>query len=553
MSNIFYKAKFTVESREESEDILWILVVEIKRWLTNKWNKNGHQFVEESNKYWSHFKNGGKLYDREHENRVYAESYRYKNDEVFSWACRIVENPEMGEDYAQREWVTEIGFQQYRRGRAEISYVVTYSDMPGYIGFCAAVPNISLPRVIRMLLNHKKLKCYIGSDEITDRAIKLNPGDYPEFERLLLKKEREVPVIYISPQRNCEDEGSLLCPCEEMAQGVAANAIVYYSLDLEFTKEMKYMGESRYGCANGSIRLYRPNINLDNPNDACRHRLISATFISTYGKDNVLDIFRKALAQDFHYYDKMFRIENCQELLRLDQRKEYIKSIRDKSSDEIDEAQKAFLEESDEHNETKKRLSQKEQELNVERMKNQNLDFQIEDLKKKAQKALEIEGAIKNIRTIANYPDTAQEIAKYFEKIYPERIAFTQRAYQSMDECITKREIIWSVFYRMVTDLYDLVHDEPARAYKLFEQKTGWGCARGQSKMVHRDSSLAQKYIDIYQGQKINIEDHIAIGNRDNDSRSIRVYFSYNPRIVDKIVVGSCGVHIDNYTTRKIK
>lgn len=555
MSNIFYKAKFTVTAKEDAEDILWILVREIRDWLIYKLNRDGHEVVEVSNKCWSYFKNGGKLYDKERTNRVYAESYKRLNDDSLSWACRIVENPEMKDNCAQREWVTEIGFQQCSQNEAEISYVVTYSDMPGYIGFCEDIPNISLPRVVKKLLNHKKLNCFIGPDKITDRAIELHPGDYPEFEKLIFKKERKVPVIYISPQKDVEKDFR-----EELARSVAANAVVYYATDLEFTKEMRYLGDDRYSCSNGAIRLYRPNVNRDDPNDIYKHRLLSQSFLAKYGKDSVLDIFRKALAQDFHYYDQMFRVETCRELLLLDQREEYIKRIKDKSNGEIDEAQKAFLEESDEHIKTKNLLNKKETELDTEKEKNQNLnlkirdlDYQILDLKKKAEKALEAESTIKSVRAVASYPNSPQEIAEYFEKIYPERIAFTKRAYQSMEECITKNEILWSVFYRMAMDLYDLIHTEPAQAYKSFEQRTGWKCARGQGKMVHRDSNLARKYIDTYHGKEINIEDHVAIGNKDSDSRAVRVYFSYDPQVVDKIVIGSCGVHIDNYLTRKIK
>ena len=60
-----------------------------------------------------------------------------------------------------------------------------------------------------------------------------------------------------------------------------------------------------------------------------------------------------------------------------------------------------------------------------------------------------MEAATQGVRGIAEYPNTPQTIAKYFETVYPERIVFTERAYRSMDECTTKSEILWEAFYHI--------------------------------------------------------------------------------------------------------
>lgn len=60
-------------------------------------------------------------------------------------------------------------------------------------------------------------------------------------------------------------------------------------------------------------------------------------------------------------------------------------------------------------------------------------------------------------------------------------------------------------------------------------------------------------YVDEYQGQEIDIEPHIKSGIKDSDPRSVRIYFAYDPTVSSKILIGHCGKHLDNYTTRKIK
>ena len=32
-----------------------------------------------------------------------------------------------------------------------------------------------------------------------------------------------------------------------------------------------------------------------------------------------------------------------------------------------------------------------------------------------------------------------------------------------------------------------------------------------------------------------------------------RIYFAYDPQITDRIIIGHCGKHLDNYSSRKIK
>lgn len=71
--------------------------------------------------------------------------------------------------------------------------------------------------------------------------------------------------------------------------------------------------------------------------------------------------------------------------------------------------------------------------------------------------------------------------------------------------------------------------------------------------MTRLDRNLMRQYIDYFDGQEINIEAHIKNGNKDSDPKSVRVYFAYDPQITDRIIIGHCGKHLDNYSTRKIK
>lgn len=557
-ATMFYKAKFTLLCNDDNIDLLWNLICEIKAWLMSKHNRNGRTIVNPKIHKWTRFKKGGKLFDEEGNNHFFAVS-QYREDagnpKVISWACKIEETPEIESGFAPREWVTEIGYQSVMPGTAEISYVITYSDYAGFIGELNPAPGISLPNVIRKLLNSPLYTCKIGDSVLSTEPIKLNPGDFPDFQKILLDKDREIPIVYISPRR--VDFGSDITTVsvspQRLAECIAANGLVYYSDNWDFSKEMLYLGDERYTCTGGSVRLYCPGINPNEPSDQYRHRIISAKYIADTGEDKILEIFRRALAQDVHYYDTMFRLESCQALIENDKRQKRLKAIKEKSDADVSEAYSEYFTESDRRELAEKELSETKGE--VDRLKTEifNRGLQIEALQEKANQANSIENSCMRIRSISVYPSSPVQIAQYFEAVFPDRIAFTERAYRSLEDCITRADILWNALFCISTTLYDLLHEQPSQAYKEFTNQTRWECSRGNGHQTRANSKLMRQYVDTYNGKEINIEAHIKNGNNDKDSKSVRIYFSYDSSVADKIIIGHCGKHLDNATTRKVK
>ena len=557
-ATMFYKAKFTLLGHEKNVDLLWNLICEIRSWLTMKHNRDGHIIVNPKLYKWTRFKKGGKLFDEEGNNLFFAISQYHEdadNPEAVSWACKIEETPEMESGFAPREWVTEIGYQSTMPGTAEISYVITYSDYAGFIGELSPAPGISLPRVIRKLLNNPLCTCKIGNTVLSTEPVKLNPGDFPDFQKTLLDEDREIPIVYVSPKRVDlgSDMSTLSVSPQKLAECIAANGLVYYSDDLDFSKEMLYLGDERYNCTGGAVRLYCPGINLNEPSDQYRHRIISAKYIADTGEDKVLEIFRRALAQDVHYYDTMFRLESCQALIENDKRQKRLKAIKEKSDADVSEAYSEYLTESDRRALAEKELEETKGEVNRLKTEIFNRGLQIEALQEKANQSSSMENSCMRIRSISEYPSSPVQIAQYFEMVFPDRIAFTERAYRSLEDCITRADFLWNALYCISTTLYELLHEKPSQAYKEFTNQTGWECSRGNGHQTRADSKLMRQYVDTYNGQEINIEAHIKNGNNDKDPKSVRIYFAYDSSVADKIIIGHCGKHLDNATTRKVK
>src|SRR5699024_9829529 len=96
------------------------------------------------------------------------------------------------------------------------------------------------------------------------------------------------------------------------------------------------------------------------------------------------------------------------------------------------------------------------------------LNVQLQTLQKKAQQAHTSD----LIRALDKYPDAPAQIVHYFETVFPDRIAFTERAYKSLDDCITRCDVLWDALYHIATSLYDAFQSDPAQAYDIFTNST---------------------------------------------------------------------------------
>ena len=555
---MFYKAKFQISIQQEG-DLLWKLVLNIRSWITYKLNRGGARVILEDLPAWTGFKQGSRLYDLEQKNRVYCESAYFEGVEgdlsTVSWACKIIENLPPKDNCAPRQWTTEIGYQALSRSRAEISYVISYSDRPGFIGPVEDFPGLTIPKIIRWLIQDQEISCTIGSSPLSITPFELAPGDYPAFQKLLMDPKRSLPILFVSPRRteDSSEEGELLVDVEALATNVAASALVYYTRSLDFLREMHYLEDSRYLCSGGALRVYFPEIRKEDPGDSYRHRFLSADFISEKGSEQVIGILRRALAQDVHYYDTLFRLEDCRRLKEDAAQQEKLQRLRAMNEAELDEATTEYLREADRREAAETMVQSLEDQVAQLRSDNECMALHMEAQKEQSQKSAQKNSAIEQVRKIEEFPDEAEKIARYFEAVFPDRIVFTAQAFRSMKDCTTKPALLWDAFYHMATELYDLLHQQPATAYREFTDRTGWECSRGEGKQTRKDSAMMRQYWDSFEGREINIEPHVKAGRKESDPRFVRIHFAYDPSITDRIIVGHCGKHLDNFSTRNVR
>lgn len=560
-STLFYKIKFNVEAKDSDDDILWHIVLLIKEWMTKKHNRK-EQCLPCENDPWCELKNGGQISGKRV--RLFAE-YCHVDDPFPAtyWACKIIESPKaVSPDIAPREWTTEIGVEPVGPRTVTFSCIISYSDRPGFVGKCDDVPNPSIPNVIKLIWDDAGFECKNGIDIPSIEPRRILPGEWDCFWERIKDVNRTLPYVYISPKNYTENgEPLLLVDPQQVALVMGGNAVVYYADDVGVTVEMNYRCPEDYKCYNGTIRVYYPGVEETQPKDAYRHRFLSAGFIEKTGKEELLGILRRAIAQDAHFYEDFFRIEECKEKRNGIVRQQKLRELKEKHEEEL-----AIRDEK--HSEEKKSIEEKalrmveeavEKQLIAEdkaahldnenhELRNENYNLNIMNdsyiLLDKENKSLK--RACENRLSTKKYPKTPLAVVQYFDASFHDCIAFSDDAMDSLKECRIPLEDLWEVLFALATIMKDLYANGSGDIYREFRVQSGIDVSRGEGMMTRKDNKLMRQYKTMYHGEEIDIEAHITYPKL---GQSIHFGFS---KTDNKLIVGWCGKHKDNYTTGKL-
>lgn len=546
-SSVFYKISFSIREKPNMNmDLLWELILHIKRWLEWKERKKGHIHVQHDIRRWSRLKNRYKMYDAKGNKTFFIDSIQRTNPDDakdVSWVCRIRECEDGEKRFAPRWWTTEIGFQTRSNGAALLSFVVSYADAVGFIGECMPSPDISVPLIVRNIQQDKRFSCEINDEPLLFEAIELQVGMGMDLKHLIYDPQRRIPIILVMPKKDYVDpkKNNLPVNPNELIRSVAGNALVYYSMDLAFVEEMKYVLDENYKCTAGMIRYYLPNVDTKNPNDALRHRFIHYDEAISMGENSILKIFRRVVAQDANDYERpLFRYLDCEDLIRRDTLQSRINLLKAQHNEE---EEMIVLEKEIELEDIKK-------ELKDEKEKNFNLNSTIESMEANYNLLRQGKEALDVVRGLSEYPNSPKDVAEYFSTVYFDKIAFTENGWKSLKECRTSVEILWRAFYSMATTLYDCLgkYNNFSEACRAYNDKSVYECVPGNTSMTNKNKELLREYQDEYNGQLISIASHLkSKSGKGSDPRFFRIYFNnFKDKRTGKrkIVIGSCGEHL---------
>lgn len=324
---------------------------------------------------------------------------------------------------------------------------------------------------------------------------------------------------------------------------------------------MSYLINSSYWCNPGSIRIYYPNFVPTDPNDGLRHRFFSYDQVKAQGEENVLNILRRVFSREIEYYNEkqLIRCETCDELRRNALHRSLRQKVQlaHKQADDISGQQELYdqyIEELENQNRRIPDLEKDYQEckeaLNEVARQRDYYSAQLQDSQQKDRIA---QATLNSIQKYIQYPKDPYQVATYFINTFGDKIAFTKRALDSLQECSTDVSILWDCFFYMATTLRNLYIEGDVDLERRFIDATGYELARGEGKATRKNKALMRLREDVYNGKPIFAEPHVKKGTHDGEATTARVYFAYDADS-KQIIVSYCnGRHLDNASTRNAK
>jgi hypothetical protein len=181
------------------------------------------------------------------------------------------------------------------------------------------------------------------------------------------------------------------------------------------------------------------------------------------------------------------------------------------------------------------------------------LNYLVQDLGQRHAAAAESvrlsDSRIKAINNLKRLPTTVREAAEVI--LFPERIVFTAKGLASTeDRSEAVLELAWECLWAVATSLHSMFFAEDTQGVDLerrFKELSGFDLAMSEGKSTKKDKKFMNLRRDIYNGESIDIIPHVKVGNK--EPRLLRVHFHLD-HDRELIVIGHCGGHLDNFSTR---
>lgn len=541
--NLFYRTSFDVEATSPEGDALWVVVQNIRRWICAKWERRGVA-IPRDDPAWSAFKAGRDAGLNEGQGRVHFESAAIWAGEVAErWACSIEETvPSDVPSEAPRVWRTEVGFVGRSRQSGSLSLILSYGDMPGFVGPVQPTPTASVPNLVRNLASDGRLSCTCSGRTVPTGPIELSAGTVADFWAFVSDSDRATPVVLVSPLRTASRDEALLVDPEAISRALGPSAFVFFTRDPGVIGELEtHIGDSRLRCDGGAMRVYAPHPAFSEDADHRKHRFLTAGTIRAFGADEVVGVLRRALARDVGLYEGLTRVETVRRRLRMARVEKYTKMSVDEVRGELDDFLLGY-------EETLKEKEGFESECKVLRQSVYGLRSQVEGLTQ----ALASRGDGEGRPSVEDLPLTlgsCDDVVMTFKTLFPDRVAFTKRAVRSLDRCRTSPPVLAAALYALAFLGRDLLLSQTGvDITQEFKSRSGFGLALDNGSQTRADPALMAGFRDAYQGRAIECGWHVKSGSDESSPRFVRIYFGFD-RETGRVVV-SCLAHLRTYATQ---
>lgn len=465
------------------------------------------------------------------------------------WAVRY----EHDDDDPGRTWRTDVGITRVGPTAYRFALAISHFVREGYIGREPKSPLPTAPRLVGWLLRSSDWRAFSGTEQLLSESRVLNTGDGEGFRRRLEDSGRACPIVLVSRDFG---SGEFLIDPRLLAQNLSGSASVYESASSELDKELEWCLGRRFGCWNGMVRVYQPELRFDGQGDARRHRFIPGGVIQELGVDAVVDMLVRGIARRAGTAGAD-TVTALDDIATLD-RERRMATLKAEAPEADHQEWIALLEETNSDLEEKNRQKDERiQGLQTEVADLSDavsrLEFETHSLRQRATNAERAAAGMRAradaIAVLDRLPQSMREVVNAISGLHPDRIAFTDQALRTADECAFNRiNDAWVCLRAMATTLHDLFFqsEDAGNLEQRFLERSGFRLAMTEGEMTKDNSTLMRLRQDVYKGTAIDITPHVKI-----DKDSTRAYFCpHRSGDTQLIVVGYIG-HLKTAGTRR--
>jgi hypothetical protein len=461
-----------------------------------------------------------------------------------------------------RQWRVDIGV-TLLDDRLRFSAATSYWLLSEYIGPEPEQPVPTAPSVVRSLLKGSGWFCMAGTERLQERPRTIKVCDGQWLYDRLADRGRGCPIVLVSCK---EADGTPVLDARSLAKTLAGSAVVYVAESPSVKEEWEYFLPRGFRCQNGMARVYQPRVDFGSERDTKRHRYFSEEQIKGQTEARVREmivrgITRRASALGHSEVTSLEDVEARRRDLRI---RELRHIASDKSKDEYIE----LLEEDNttlraSENALKCQLSEIVAQVQDLQDKAEELDEHKRRLEYELQTAVSSRQAAEEaarraelqnraFSSLKRLPSSVKEVAETMQQLFPSELVFTPRGLRSAEDRRGNLvEDAWECLYALATVLHPLLFDTPDENIDLervFKEKTGFNLAMSEGRCTKRDKNFMKLRQDVFDGRPIDITPHVKIGNR--EPRLLRIHFFVDAD-EKRIVIGHCGGHLDNFSTRR--
>jgi hypothetical protein len=442
------------------------------------------------------------------------------------------------------------------------SISTSYWIVPGYIGQEPSSPVPTAPSVLASIFRKKQWTCTSGTEILYQTPTILRNGDGRVLLERLEAAGRQCPIVLIS----CSgDGGKPVLDATALAKALAGSARVYVAESPDVWEEWEYFLPKGFRCQNGMVRIYQPGVRFDSERDSKRHRYFSEEQIQELSEAAIREMIVRGIARRSNAtgYLDVTSLEDVETRRREIRLREFKHAEDDRSKIEWIE----LLEKENQGLQSKLREISEQLQTSVDRaedLEDQNMDlskeisklnYLVQDLSQRHAAAAESvrlsDSRIKAMNNLKRLPTTVRQAAEVIQALFPERIVFTAKGLASAeDRSEAVLGLAWECLWAVATSLHSMFFAEDKQGVDLerrFKDLSGFDLAMSEGKSTKKDKKFMNLRRDIYNGESIDIVPHVKVGNR--EPRLLRVHFhlDHDRKL---IVIGHCGGHLDNFSTR---